>query len=88
MNLKFLLPFWMNSVWSCITQTCKNKQRPDGKVHDSASMATNLFMYIDSVKSPLVVLQKRRGGHRFIVLGADDDDDQIPLLCEEHKHPC
>lgn len=42
-------------------------------------------MYVDSVKSPLVVLQKRRGGHRFIVLGADDDDDQIPLLCEVHN---
>lgn len=48
-------------------------------------MATNLFMYIDGVKSPLVILQKRRGGHRFVVLGADDDDDQIPLLCEVHN---
>lgn len=48
------------------------------------TMATNLFVYVDSVKSPLVDLQKRRGGHRFVVLGADDDDDQIPLLCGEH----
>lgn len=57
-------------------------------MHNSASIATNLFMYIDGVKSPLVVLQKRRGGHRFVVLGADDDDDQIPLLHESAQHPC
>lgn len=51
-------------------------------MHRSAVTTTNLFMYVDGVKSPLVVLQDRRGGHCFIVLGADDDDDQIPLLCE------
>lgn len=49
-------------------------------MHSSAVTTPNLFMYVDGVKSPLVVLQHRRGGHCFIVLGADDDDDQIPLL--------
>lgn len=47
-------------------------------------MCSNLFVYIDGVKSPLVVLQDGRGGHRLIVLGADDDDDEIALLCEGH----
>lgn len=46
---------------------------------------TNLLMYVDGVESPLVVLQDRRGRHRFIVLGADDDDDQVALLCEAHN---
>lgn len=49
-------------------------------MHSSAVTTPNLFMYVDGVESPLVVLQHRRGGHRFIVLGADDDDDQIALL--------
>lgn len=42
-------------------------------------------MDVDGVKRPLVVLQDRRGGHRFIVLGADDDDDQIALLWGVHN---
>lgn len=41
----------------------------------------NLFMYVDSVEGPLVVLQANRGGrHRLVVLGTDDDDDQILSL--------
>lgn len=42
-------------------------------------------MNVDGVKGPLVVLQDGRGGHRFVVLGADDDDDQIALLRELHN---
>lgn len=65
------------------TQRINSGQREGWRI--SASTAANLFVYVDSVKSPLVILQDRRGGHRFIVLGADDDDDQIPLLCEGHN---
>lgn len=43
-------------------------------------------MYVDSVEGPFVVLQANRGrGHRLVVLGADDDDDQIFLLRVRHK---
>lgn len=42
----------------------------------------NLFVYVDGVEGPLVVLQHGRGSHRLIVLGADDDDDQVALLSE------
>lgn len=42
----------------------------------------NLFMYVDGVEGPLVVLQASRGGcHCLIVLGTDDDDDQVLFLC-------
>lgn len=54
-------------------------------MHSSAVTTADLLMYVDGVKRPLVVLQHRRGGHRFVVLGADDDDDQIALLCEAHN---
>lgn len=40
-------------------------------------------MYVDGVKGPLVVHQADRGGcHRLIVLGTDDDDDQVLFLGE------
>lgn len=42
-------------------------------------------MNVDRVEGPLVVLQDGRGGHCFVVLGADDDDDQIALLCGLHN---
>ncbi len=38
-------------------------------------------MYVDGVEGPLVVLQANRGGcHCIIVLGTDDDDDQVLFL--------
>lgn len=38
-------------------------------------------MYVDGVERPLVVLQADRGGcDRLIVLGTDDDDDQVLFL--------
>lgn len=47
-------------------------------------------MYVDGVEGPLVVLQANRGRcHRLVVLGADDDDDQILFLCvrdTNHRH--
>lgn len=43
----------------------------------------NLFVNVDGVEGPLVVLQANRGGcHRLIVLGTDDDDDQVLFLDE------
>lgn len=47
-------------------------------------MDSDLFVYVDSVEGPLVVLQADRGScHCLIVFGADDDDDQVLLLREE-----
>lgn len=47
-------------------------------------------MYVDGVEGPLVVLQANGGRcHRLVVLGADDDDDQILFLCvrdTNHRH--
>lgn len=43
----------------------------------------NLFMYVNSIEGPLVVFQANRGGcHCLIVLGTDDDDDQVLFLGE------
>lgn len=40
-------------------------------------------MDVNRVEGPLVVLQADRGGrHRLVVLGADDDDDQVLFLRE------
>lgn len=45
-------------------------------------MATDLFVYVDSVEGSLVILQVDWGcGHCLMILGADNDDDQIFLLC-------
>ena len=46
-------------------------------VSDSGMIAdSNLFVYVDCVEGPFVILQADRGGcHCLIVLGADDDDD-------------
>lgn len=56
------------------------------KVEDDDLSFINLFVYVDSVEGPLVVLQATRGRcHRLVVLGADDDDDQILLLGVRHK---
>lgn len=52
--------------------------------------AADLFVYVDGVEGPLVVLHANRGCcHRLVVLGADDDDDQILFLCARdtnHRH--
>lgn len=41
-------------------------------------------MYVNRVVGPLVALQASRGsGHRLVVLGADDDDDEILFLRQE-----
>lgn len=41
-------------------------------------------MYVDGVEGPLVVLQAhRRRCHCLVVLGADDDDDQVLFLGRE-----
>lgn len=46
--------------------------------------ASDLFMYVHRIEGPLVVLQTHRGGsHCIIVLGTDDDDDQVLFLCED-----
>lgn len=46
-----------------------------------------LFMYVDGVEGPLVVLQdNRRGCHCLIVLWTDDDDDQVLFLTEVPLH--
>lgn len=43
-------------------------------------------MYVDGVERPLVVLQaNRRGRHGLIVLGTDDDDDQVLFLGEKNR---
>lgn len=43
-------------------------------------------MYVDGVEGPLVALQAPRGRcDRLVVLGADDDDDQILLLGVRHQ---
>lgn len=45
-------------------------------------------MYVDGVESPLIVLKANRGGcDSLIVLGTNDDDDQIFLLEEETTQP-
>lgn len=41
-------------------------------------------MYVNRVVGPLVALQASRGSrHRLVVLGADDDDDEILFLRQE-----
>lgn len=46
-----------------------------------------LFVDVNRVEGPLVVLQVERGrGHRLVVLGTDDDDDQVLLLAEVPLH--
>lgn len=83
MNLKFLLPFWMNSLWSC-TQT-KGTSKEQGRLTTLQPwflfLVANLFVDVDGVARPLVGLQAhRRGCHCLVVLGTDDDDDQILFL--------
>lgn len=91
MNLKFLLPFWMNSFWSCAAgKEGRNKEGKEKQSRDEDQICTpaaaDLFVYVDGVEGPLVVLQPTRGRrHRLVVLGADDDDDQILLLGVRHK---
>lgn len=41
-------------------------------------------MYVNCVVGPLVALQASRGsGHRLVVLGADDDDNEVLFLRQE-----
>lgn len=54
--------------------------------HSSGYAAANLFMYVDRVERPLVVLQADRWGcHRLVVLRTDDDDDQV-LFLRKNRH--
>lgn len=49
----------------------------------------NLFVYVDGVEGPLVVLQAdRRGRHCLVVLGTDDDDDQVLFLRGQQNCHC
>ena len=42
---------------------------------------SDLFMYVNRVERPLVVLQVKGGGrHCLVVLGTDDNDDQVLFL--------
>lgn len=51
-------------------------------------MDSDLLVYVDGVEGPLVGLQADgRGRHRLVVLGADDDDDQVLLLREGTTRP-
>lgn len=46
-----------------------------------------LFVYVDCVEGPLVVLQTNRGScHCLVVLRTDDDDDQVLFLTEVPLH--
>lgn len=86
MNLKFLLPFWMNSLWSWETRTRSSETWPlnSAAADTQVSEDADLFVNINRVEGPVILLQLKRGGrHRLIVLGTDDDDDQVLLLGEQ-----
>lgn len=45
---------------------------------------TDLFVYVDGVEGPLIILKADRGGcDCLIVLRTNNDDDQVFLLGEE-----
>ena len=51
------------------------------------TVTSDLFVDVDGVEGPLIVLQADGGsGHGLVVLGADDDDDQVFFLQRGPQH--
>ena len=51
-------------------------------------MSADLFVDVDGVERPLVALQADgRSRHRLVVLGTDDDDDQVIFLRKGRTQP-
>lgn len=64
-----------------------NRNEPEILASILDELILELFMYVNSIEGPLVVFQANRGGcHCLIVLGTDDDDDQVLFLTEVPLH--
>lgn len=79
----------LEPVWD-MTLFCSrenNRDEPEILASILDELILELFVYVDGVEGPLIVLQANRGGcHCLIVLGTDDDDDQVLFLTEVPFH--
>lgn len=92
-----VIPIAWPSVYMCVLEPVRdvtlfspreeNGNEPEILASILDEFILELFMYVNCVEGPLVVLQANRGGrHRLVVLGADDDDDQVLFLAQVPLH--
>lgn len=92
-----IVPITWPSIYMCVLKPVRdvalfspreqNGNEPEILASILDEFILELLVYVNCVEGPLVILQADRGGrHRLVVLGTDDDDDQILFLTEVPLH--